>query len=70
MEKRTSNHLNSYTKSNMFDPSDQSTPKINRMLTRHQLVVQQTSPKKIKNEKFIRLQMMMNLFKFNFRANK
>jgi hypothetical protein len=30
----------------MFDPSDQSTPKVNRMLTRHQLVVQQTSPNK------------------------
>lgn len=33
-------------RSNPFDPSDESTPKTNRMLTRHQLVVQQTSPNK------------------------
>jgi hypothetical protein len=33
-------------RSNSFDPSDESTPKMNRMLTRHQLVVQQTSPNK------------------------
>ncbi|CAF1537766.1 unnamed protein product [Adineta ricciae] len=41
--KKYSNHTNGGTK---FDPSDQSTPKTNRMLTRHQLVVQQTSPNK------------------------
>ncbi|UJR17923.1 hypothetical protein I4U23_004822 [Adineta vaga] len=41
--KKSSNHTNGGTK---FDPSDQSTPKTNRMLTRHQLVVQQTSPNK------------------------
>ncbi|CAF1403366.1 unnamed protein product, partial [Adineta steineri] len=41
--KKLNNHTNGLTK---FDPSDQSTPKMNRMLTRHQLVVQQTSPNK------------------------
>ncbi|UJR17921.1 hypothetical protein I4U23_004820 [Adineta vaga] len=41
--KKSSNHTNGGTK---FDPSDQSTPKTNRMLTRHQLVVQQISPNK------------------------
>ncbi|CAF1134477.1 unnamed protein product [Adineta steineri] len=41
--KKFNNHTNGLTK---FDPSDQSTPKMNRMLTRHQLVVQQTSPNK------------------------
>ncbi|CAF1130583.1 unnamed protein product [Rotaria sordida] len=46
--KRTNNHINGLTKTNIYDGSDQSTstPKINRMLTRHQLVVQQTSPNK------------------------
>jgi len=44
--KRITNHLNGSSKSNSFDPSDESTPKMNRMLTRHQLVVQQTSPNK------------------------
>ncbi|CAF1291958.1 unnamed protein product [Rotaria sp. Silwood1] len=46
--KRSTNNINGLSKINMVDGSDQSTstPKINRMLTRHQLVVQQTSPNK------------------------
>ncbi|CAF5219311.1 unnamed protein product, partial [Rotaria magnacalcarata] len=52
--KRTTNHINGSTKRYLFDQNDEcvsrsgstSTPKMNRMLTRHQIVVQQTSPNK------------------------
>jgi len=49
--KRITNHFNGSSKSNPFDPSDESTPKMNRMLTRHQLVVKQTSPNKKKRKR-------------------